>query len=419
VSQTKKTTIALFNYGGGMRGLIPAYIMMRIEEITGLRMADMVDVFAGPSTGAILNAALTMRHPDNPERPKYRARHLVRFYEREGINIFPEDRFRELRGIVHDFNNRTLKLSQLDNLFRHGHYDPANLGKALRALFGHANLSDSLRSLIVPVYNIDRAPVVIESIDKRNGRPAVKNRFLDEGGHAVWLKNIRTGTPEEFAARTPGVSLYDAVIASCAAPTYYPCHHFPVDYPDARGRTMLSGIDGVIFDNPCISYLGALREHVPADHRLTMLILGTGYTNKPVKKEDWNRYGALGIVDPVNDLPLINIFFHASESALMESFGREMGENIHIFNKSLLTDLGKPGHPSLEIDDASPENLKALQRFAEIIMEERKQQLDEICHLLVCNRDRRMGEKENHPAKQGFGQSIRRYVNMFARKTGT
>jgi uncharacterized protein len=59
--------IALFNYGGGLRGMIPAQIMSHIEADTGLRMADMVDVFAGPSTGAILNAALTLRRPPSSQ----------------------------------------------------------------------------------------------------------------------------------------------------------------------------------------------------------------------------------------------------------------------------------------------------------------------------------------------------------------
>ena len=410
MSQTKKTTIALYNYGGGMRGLIPAHIMTRIEETTGLRMAEMVDIFSGPSTGAILNAALTMPHPDHPGKPKYRARHLVRFYEREGINIFPQDRFRELRGMVHDFNNRTLKLNQLNALFRHGHYDPAHLGKALRALYGDSRLSGSLSSLIIPTYNIDRPPVVVETVEENADHLIVKNRFLDEGGHAVWLKNIRTGVPFGEEKKVPGVALYDAVMASCAAPTYYPCHHFKVDYPDRRGAVSLSGIDGIVYDNPCITYLGAVREHVPADHRLVMLVLGTGYTNKPVKKEDWNRYGSLGVVDPVNDLPLINIFFHASESALMESFSREMAGNAYVFNKSMLTNAGKPGEPSLEIDDASPDNLKALQRFAESIIEEEKQQFEELCHLLAGNRDR----KEEQKDKKTIRHSIQYYVNKIS-----
>ncbi len=392
-----KTLIALFTYGGGMRGLVPAHIMTRLEERTGLRMADMVDIFAGPSTGAILNAAITRRHPDHPTRPLYKARHLVKFYEREGIKIFPPDSFRDFRGILHDFNNRTLKLSQLNWLFRHGHYDPAHLGKALKALYGDARLEDSLSSLIIPTYNIDGDQLkVADEKDETDDMPAPTiNNFRDEGGHAVWLKNIRHDFPAGMKNRTPRISLYDAVMASCAAPTYFPCHHFKAQYPDERGIQSYSGIDGVIFDNPCISYLGAIRRHIPPGYKLIMIILGTGYTNRSIKKEDWNRYGSLGVVDPVNDLPLINIFFHASESALMDGFEEDMGNNLHIFNRSMLTELGQPHAPSTQIDDASPQNLKNLHHFAEQIMEENSNRLDSLCNLLATRRDARLAEREN------------------------
>lgn len=393
-----------------MRGLVPAHFMSRIEEKTGLQMAQMADIFAGPSTGAILNAALTRRHPTEPGRPLYRARHLVKFYEHKGIKIFPPDQFRDFRGIMHDFNNRTLKLSQLNWLFRHGHYDPANLGKALKALYGDAKLSESLRSLIIPAYNIDGEQLeVVEEKDETGDTPArTVNNFIDEGGHAVWLKNIRHDYPPGMAARTPDVMLYDAVMASCAAPTYFPCHHFTARYPDRRGNMSYSAIDGVIFDNPCISYLGAIRRHIPEDCKLTMIILGTGYTNRSIKKEDWNRYGSLGVVDPVNDLPLINIFFHASESALMDSFAEEMGENLFVFNKSMLSG---GNCPSTQIDDASPENLKKLSHFADEIFEENQAAFDAVCHLLATRRDRRQDQQEH-----SLLQKTRKFYYLFTGK---
>jgi predicted acylesterase/phospholipase RssA len=406
--------IALFTYGGGMRGLIPAHLMAKIETMTGLRMADMVDVFAGPSTGSILNAAITRRHPEHPGKPMYRARHLVKFYEREGLNIFPPDSYREMRGILHDFNNRTLKLSQLNWLLRHGHYDPANLGRAMMALLGEAKLGDSLKSLIIPAYNIDGEQLeVVEERDENGDTPArTKNNFTDKGGHAVWLKHMRQDYPEGTRMKTPDVRLYDAVMASCAAPTYFPCHHFEASFPDERGNRRdekdkrgeharftrnYTAIDGSIFDNPCISYLGAIRRHVPEDTNLTMIVLGTGHTNRSFKKEDWNRYGALGVVDPVNDLPLINIFFYASETALMDSFAEEMRGNLFVFNKSMLS--GKPGSASPQIDDASPQQIRALANFAEEIYEENKQQFHEVCDILVRNYESR--EKET-TRKNGF-----------------
>ncbi|HIF24937.1 MAG TPA: phospholipase [Micavibrio sp.] len=404
---SQKTYVALFNYGGGMRGIVPAQIMSYIEDKTGLRMAEMVDIFAGPSTGAILNAALTRASKDDPTMPMYRARHLVKFYEREGLNIFPHDSFRDFRGILHDFNNRTLKVSQLNWLFRHGHYDPANLGKALKALYGDSMLNDSVTSLIIPTYNIDGDQLeVAGEKDETSESPArTINNFVDHGGHAVWLKNMKIDHPPGAPTRTPKVSLYDAVMASCAAPTYYPCHHFkasfPEDMPDGSQRwyeRSFSSIDGVIFDNPCISYLGAIRRHIPEDANLIMIILGTGYTNRSVKKEDWNSFGSLGVVDPVNDLPLINIFFHASESALMQSFAEEMGNNLFVFNKSMITGLGDPNAPSTQIDDASPENLKKLIHFADSIVEENQQKLDTLCNLLVSSRD----QKKNPSQKKSL-----------------
>ncbi len=389
-----KTIIALFTYGGGIRGLIPAHFMTRIEKATGLRMADMIDVFCGPSTGSILNAALNVPHPDDPTRPKYRARHLVRFYEREGINIFPRDRFREFRGFIHDFNNRTMKLGQLNTLFRHGHYDNSNLHHALKTLYGDTMLGDSLRSLVIPVYNIDGNQLeIVEEAGEGDETPVhTQNNITDRGGHAVWLKNMRLNLRKRDA---PGVRLSDAVLGSTAAPTYFPCHHFQVDYKDNRGRAHLSGIDGSIFDNPCISYHGAIRQHIPQGYKLIMILLGTGQTLRSIKKEDWNRYGSLGVVDPVNDLPLINILFHASESALLESFGQEMGDNLFLFNKSLRCAPGIGNCPSQQIDDASPENLKRLRNFSYEMLEENGKQFDKICDILVRNYDSRAKNEDD------------------------
>jgi len=413
---SEKLTIALFNYGGGMRGLIPAHIMSKIEDTTGLRMAEMVDIFTGPSTGSILNAAMTLRHPDEPSQPKYRARHMVRFYEREGSRIFPADSFREFRGLIHDFNNRTMKLNQLNNLFRHGHYDPSHLAAALRALYGDAKLKDSLRSLIIPTYNIDSGQLeAVEEKGETGSSPVhTINNFVEEGGHAVWLKNIRTQTPPGVETQTPDVKLFDAVMASTAAPTYFPCHHFTARFHGEDRDTFVTGIDGCIFDNPCISYMGAIRQHVPKDHRLMMIVLGTGYTNKSIKKEEWNRYGALGVVDPVNDLPLINILFNASESALMDAFADEMGDNLFVFNKSLYS-IDRSTAPSTQIDDASPETMKRLRFFVEAMMEEKKNRFDDLCHLLVSNRDRRMTESREKIQKA----RTRHFLSFFTGKDDT
>lgn len=385
---SQKTFVVLFNYGGGMRGLIPAHIMSKIEEVTGLAMADMVDVFAGPSTGAILNAALNVPGDEDPTRPKYKARHMVRFYEREGGRIFPADRFRDFRGFVHDFNNRTMKIGQLQKLLRHGHYNPAHLSRCLSDLYGETHLSQSLRSLVIPFYNIDGEQIeaMREPGENQDMPVHTRNNFIDGGGYAVWLKNMQLPKNRKPA---PDVRLHDAILASCAAPTYFPCHHFTATDPESGFSREHSGIDGSIFDNPCVSYHGAIKQHIPPDARIIMIMLGTGYTLRSFKKDDWNRFGGLGVVDPTNDLPLINILFHATESALVESFSQELGRDLYNFNKSMISALALPQTPSTAIDDASPANLARLKTFSEEIIEDNRQKFDEVCDLLVRNHENR------------------------------
>lgn len=376
--QKKKPIIALFNYGGGMRGLIPAHFMQKIEEATGLHMSDMVDIFMGPSTGSILNAALNIPSPHDSTQPKYKARHMVRFYEREGVHIFPRDSFRSFRSMVHDFNNRTLNFDKLDSLLRHGHYEHASLGRSLRALYGRSKFSDSLRSLIIPVYNL--------AGHTRSNSAEQERHFPNLGGGAVWFKNLKT--PDLLKTTlAPDVDMYDAVMASTAAPTYFPCHHFPTQWAPHQAETTITGIDGSVFDNPCISYMGALRPHLPPDRDLIMIVLGTGHSNRAIEKEQWNRYGSLGVVDPSNDMPLINIFFYASETALLDSFEDEMQGRLYVFNKSLVSGPYMNDFPSTDIDDASPENLRRLKNFFEMTLEENRKPFDDMCQLLVRNFD--------------------------------
>src|SRR5262249_52764207 len=159
-------------------------------------------------------------------------------------------RFREFRAFIHDFNNRTMKVNQLRRLMRQGHYHPGHLQGSLRAMYGDAKLADTLRTLIIPVYNLDgdALQVVEEAGERGDAAVHAENNFVDQGGYSVWLKNIKTG---RSLYPPPNVSLYDAILASCAAPPYFPCHNFTVVYGRNRKKTIeYAGIDGSIFDNP-------------------------------------------------------------------------------------------------------------------------------------------------------------------------
>lgn len=93
----------------------------------------------------------------------------------------------------------------------------------------------------------------------------------------------------------------------------------------------------------------------------------------------------------------------------MESFTEDLGRDLFVFNKSILPEDGGKDLPSTQIDDARPENMKRLKNFSEELMEENKGQLDDICHILASNRDRR--EEARHQST--IGDRVKKYFTFF------
>ena len=75
--------------GGGIRGVIPAVILEKIEAMTGQPIATLFDLVAGTSIGGILAAALTARAADG-RTPAFSASQTIELFETGG-QIFPTD----------------------------------------------------------------------------------------------------------------------------------------------------------------------------------------------------------------------------------------------------------------------------------------------------------------------------------------
>jgi patatin-like phospholipase/acyl hydrolase len=150
--------------GGGIRGLIPALVLAEIERRTGRRIAELVDLVAGTSTGAIIACALTRPDPQP-------AQQVANLYVREGPRIFD----RSLLKIV----------TSVDG-YVDEKYDSRGLVTALRKYLGDTRLADATVPVLVPAYDVEaRAAVILRS----------------SGGGAL--------------------TMVDAAHASSAAPTYF------------------------------------------------------------------------------------------------------------------------------------------------------------------------------------------------------
>ena len=118
--------------GGGIRGIIPALVLVEIERRTGRRAAELFDLVAGTSTGGILACALT--------RPgALPAAELVELYRTEGPRIFKRSLAQRVRSA--------------EGLLEEKHDDDA-LKDALARYLGTGRLSDATTRVLVTAYDL-------------------------------------------------------------------------------------------------------------------------------------------------------------------------------------------------------------------------------------------------------------------------
>lgn len=147
--------------GGGIRGIIPAYIFNYMEQRLGKPLP--IDFIGGTSTGSILGGALAAGIP---------AENILNFYLEDGPYIFGKNKF--------SYNLKTVK-----GLFG-GKYDSARLEEKLEKRLGNVTLGDLKTPFLCTAYNMSIGdPVIFNTIEH------------------------------------PKLLLKDVVVASSSAPTYF------------------------------------------------------------------------------------------------------------------------------------------------------------------------------------------------------
>lgn len=161
--------------GGGIRGVFPASILLKMEEAFGKPIAEMFDMIGGTSTGSIIASAIATRK---------NMRDILDLYQQQGPRVFKK----RALGIFNSF------------------YDNQTLKKVLQEEFGDLKLEDIDIPLMIPSANI------------KNGRAHVFRSTYHQSCHED--KDVR---------------LWDAILSSCAAPLYFPPHKINHDDLTADG----------------------------------------------------------------------------------------------------------------------------------------------------------------------------------------
>ena len=246
MTDTSHTCRILSIDGGGIRGIVPATLLSRLEEKLGGPIAQHFHLLAGTSTGGILAAGLALETP---------ASKLVDFYTKKGPGIFSSSFYSAATGPK---------------------FLPDMLETALREEFGDTRLSDLQHDLICPTYDL-------------------------QARQGVLFKSWKARGVEEPAPSSSDFLLRAITRATSAAPTYFP----PAQITAADGKTYAL-IDGGMFgNNPALIALVAARRLMPLAKRFLVVSLGTGENLQPIQFQDAASWGIVGwgtrIIDIVFD----------------------------------------------------------------------------------------------------------------------
>ena len=215
--------------GGGTRGIYAAQILARIEQALGERVEKCFDLIAGTSTGSIIAGAAAAGIPMNE---------VVRLFQRESPRIFGKARF------------------------------PSFISMFFRSRYSRRSLETVLQEYLPRIVLRDlSAPLMITSSDISTGGVHVfKSRYLKD-----------LGEPYE---RDGDVLLGDAILASCAAPTYFD--------PKIVGPYLLAD-GGLWANNPSIIALTeAISKFKRGVEEVRVLSIGTGHTTQMyAKRGSW------------------------------------------------------------------------------------------------------------------------------------
>lgn len=311
--------------GGGIRGLIPATVLAELERATGSPVAASFDLIAGTSTGGILATALG--RPDDDGRPMWTAAQLAGLYETEGPQIFDLSLFQAI-GSAFGIENEKYPREQLE----------AALGRYL----GEARLSDSLCDLLIAAYETEQRRPYFFKRAKALADPA-----------------------DDFRLR-------EVAYATSAAPTYF--EPLRLETGDTAGY--LSLIDGGVFAaNPAMcAYAEARRRHPERD--VLLVSLGTGELTRSLPYDEVRGWGMREWIWP--HTPLLGVMFDGMSDAVDYQLAHLLGDD-RLFRFQTKLDLAND-----DMDDASPENLRALRLQATTMLGDREvaARFERLCELL-------------------------------------
>jgi hypothetical protein len=316
--------------GGGIRGIIPAMV---IKALLGdLKAQDAFHVIAGTSTGGIIACGLAKPDPISIQN-------VINLYVDHGSEIF--------RKSLIDWSH-----------YIYGpRYKPTALEKYLTSELGETYLSEVKDvELVVPSYAIGLpkeklpAPMFFRSWQARG----------------LLLDKDAKSTEYDF-------KLESVARATSAAPTYFP----PASITNRAGQsfTMIDG--GVFANNPTIC---AMVEAYRLYHSTNFMLVSIGTGSEPIRL---NSSAAAHWGDIFWALPMMSIFMTGNSQTVSVETDELLGNSHWRLDVSLTATTPEGETVNTDMDDASPENIKALVDKANQLIDTERDRISELAKELA------------------------------------
>lgn len=366
--------------GGGIKGIIPAKILIAIEQITRQPISRSFRMIGGTSTGGIL--ALGLTKPNTELEPEYRARDLLELYTQQHNQIF-----RENPNYQDDISHLD-KMSKIRERIWNPKYRTPNL---FRQRFGTCRLSSALTDVLITTNTFEAIISKVGSVSmsfisgvsslffntsfwSHDSIPREVHLFTKQG-----LENLSYSLGElergyEFPRRYSAPSLMsikshstyiettddllmaDVAKATSAAPSFFP----PFEY---SGKVLMDG--GVLQNNPSIPCILDALDRGHKRDSLFLLSLGTGEESNSVPKANFGT-------------ALTSLWFKTCQP--------DHRENFQILN---MLDPGayyrfqhKFQKAAPDLDNTLPETITELLGIGDHLVEENLDQIVEVCRVL-------------------------------------
>jgi patatin-like phospholipase/acyl hydrolase len=308
--------------GGGIRGVLPAEILVYVEKKLSelynkeIKLSDHFDYVAGTSTGGILGALYCF--PDENGNPKYSAQQASDLYMNYGSHIFKKE-FRYFSTLNGMFGPR---------------YRPNNLEGLFSDYFKDVRIKESTSDFM------------LTSID-------TTQRDI------YFFKSYKAKLKEPH-----NLMFREAVRSTSAAPTYFRPSHLIIDGID---RCLIDG--GMGINNPTVSAYIEVKKLYPNAKKINVLSIGTGPLELPFLYRVAKKWGILD-ASKIFDINL-NSMSDAVDYQMNNLYkeGNLVGDYLRVSPKLIKGTNSK-------MDSASKKNLQMLKDSAKRSLENSKDDID-------------------------------------------